>query len=37
MMGSNGGTMMLFGWLAYVLFALVVILGIAALWKYLNK
>jgi len=37
MMGSNGGTMMFFGWIAYVLFVVVIILSIAALWKYLQK
>lgn len=37
MMGSNGGTMMFFGWLAYVLIAILVVLGIMALWKYLSK
>ena len=37
MMGSNGGTMMLFGWLAYVLIVVLVVFGIAALWKYLIK
>jgi len=36
MMGLNGGTMMFFGWLAYVLFVALIILGIAALWKYLK-
>lgn len=37
MMGSNGGAMMFFGWIAYVLFIVLIILGIAALWKYLQK
>ncbi|TSC93821.1 MAG: Uncharacterized protein Athens101428_520 [Candidatus Berkelbacteria bacterium Athens1014_28] len=37
MMGSYGGTMMLFGWLAYILIVVLIFLSIAALWKYLNK
>lgn len=37
MMGSNGGTMMFFGWLAYILIVALIILGIVALWKYLQK
>lgn len=37
MMGTNGGTMMFFGWLAYILFIVLIILGIATLWKYLQK
>ncbi|AKM82622.1 MAG: hypothetical protein UT28_C0001G0845 [Berkelbacteria bacterium GW2011_GWE1_39_12] len=37
MMGSNGGVMMLFGWLAYLLFVVLIVLGIAAILKYLKK
>lgn len=37
MIGSNGGTMMFFGWIAYILIIGLIILGIIALWKYLNK
>lgn len=37
MMGSYGGTMMFFGWLAYILFAVLIVLGIAALMKYLKS
>jgi len=38
MMGGVGGQgMMLFAWLTYILFSAVLVLGIAALWKYINK
>ncbi|MDO8443962.1 MAG: hypothetical protein Q7S80_00440 [bacterium] len=37
MMGSNGGTMMFLGWVAYVLVVALIVLAIMALWKYLNK
>lgn len=38
MMGVGaGGTMMFFGWILYLLIAVILILGIAALWKYLQK
>lgn len=37
MMGSNGSTFMFFGWLAYVLLTVLIVLGIAALMKYLKK
>jgi len=37
MMGLNGGAMMFFGWLAYVLFVVLIILGVVALWKYISK
>lgn len=35
--GGTGGTMMFFGWVLYLLIAAILILGIAALWKYLKK
>jgi len=37
MMGSNGGTLMFFGWFSYILVIILLIFGIAALWKYLQK
>lgn len=37
MMGSNGGTMMFLGWIAYILFTVLLVLSIIALWKYLQK
>lgn len=37
MMGSGGGSMMLFAWLTYALVVALLVLGIAALWKYINK
>lgn len=38
MMGSwNGGGMMFFGWVFYVLLFVLMVLAIAALWKYVNK
>jgi hypothetical protein len=37
MTGIDGGSMMIFGWLVYILLVALIILGIAALWKYINK
>lgn len=37
MNGDNGGGMMLFAWITYVLVIALLVLGIAALWKYVNK
>ena len=37
MMGGYGGGMMIFAWTTYVLVTALLILGIAALWKYINK
>lgn len=38
MMGGVGGSnMMFFAWVAYVLFVVLLILGIVALWKYINR
>lgn len=37
MNGANGGGMMLFSWVAYILAIVLLVLGIAALWKYINK
>ncbi len=35
MMG--GGSMMFLSWLVYVLVVILLVLGIVALWKYINK
>lgn len=32
-----GGGMMIFGWVTYILVIILLVLGIAALWKYINK
>lgn len=37
MTGGNGSAMMLFGWLIYILLVALIVLGIAALWKYINR
>jgi len=37
MRGLGGGSMMFFAWTTYVLGTALLLLGIAALWKYLNK
>lgn len=41
MMGYNymigGGSMMLFAWVVYLLVVVLLGLGIAALWKYINQ
>jgi hypothetical protein len=37
MNGDNGGGMMLFAWILYFLAVAVLVLGIMALWKYINK
>ena len=38
MMGWGGGfPMMFFGWIIYILLIILLCLGIAALWKFLNK
>ena len=37
MNGAGGGSMMAFAWLNYILITALLILGIAALWKYLNN
>lgn len=37
MSGSSNGGMMLFAWLTYVLVIALLVLGIVALWKYINK
>ena len=36
-MGSSGGGLMFFSWTTYILLTALLILGIAALWKYINK
>jgi len=37
MYGAGSGGMFIFGFLFYILVLTLMILGIAALWKYLNK
>jgi len=37
MTGDNGISMMLFGWIIYLLFIVLLVLGISALWKYISK
>lgn len=37
MRGDDGGGMMLFSWVIYVLVVALLVLGIMALWKYVNK
>ncbi len=37
MSGSGGSSVMLFAWITYILFTVLLVLGIAALWKYINK
>lgn len=37
MMGGWGSGMMAFGWIFYVLLLVLMVLAIAALWKYVNK
>lgn len=37
MMGNNGGFMMAGSWLMYILMVVLLVLGIAALWKYISK
>lgn len=37
MSGASGAGMMLFGWVLYILLVLLLVFGIAALWKYLKK
>ena len=37
MSGYNGGGMMFFAWILYVLVAVALVLGSMALWKYINK
>jgi hypothetical protein len=37
MMGGAGGGVMFFAWIAYLLVTVLIIFGIAALWKYINK
>lgn len=35
--GPGGGSMMLFAWTTYALGTVLIVLGIIALWKYINK
>lgn len=37
MSGMYGGGFMAFGWLLYVLTLVLLVLGIAALWKYIQR
>ena len=37
MSGVGGSNMMLFAWVTYILVVVLLVLGIAALWKYINK
>ena len=37
MMGGSGGTMMFFAWTTYILVTALLVLGVVALWKYINK
>ncbi len=37
MTGVNGSTMMFFAWTTYILFTIILILVIVALWKYISK
>ncbi len=37
MSGVGGGGMMFFAWTTYVLATALLVLGIIALWKYVNK
>ena len=36
-MMNGGGSMMFFAWISYVLVIVLLVLAIAALWKYVNK
>lgn len=35
--GASGGGMMFFAWIIYILVIATLVLGIAALWKYIKK
>lgn len=35
--GGSGSSMMLFAWITYLLVTVVLVLAIAALWKYISK
>jgi hypothetical protein len=37
MFGGGGGGMMYFSWVTYLLVVTLLVLGIVALWKYINK
>jgi len=37
MLGGAGGGLMLFAWVTYILVVALLVLGIVALWKYINK
>lgn len=35
--GTGSGSMMFFAWVTYILLTVLLVLGIAALWKYVTK
>ncbi|MDO8442825.1 MAG: hypothetical protein Q7S81_00990 [bacterium] len=37
MLGGGGSSMMFFSWITYTLVVTLLVLGIIALWKYINK
>lgn len=37
MMGGFGSSIMFFSWITYIIVIILLILGIAALWKYINS
>ncbi|MFA6383206.1 MAG: hypothetical protein WCX17_02185 [Parcubacteria group bacterium] len=37
MNGAGGSGMMLFAWVNYILVVVLLVLGIVAFWKYINK
>jgi len=37
MMGAGGGGALFLSWIVYVLTIILLILGVGALWKYINK
>lgn len=37
MMGNGSSGMMFFAWITYILVVVLLVLGIAALWKYIKK
>lgn len=37
MSGVSGGSMMAWAWITYILIVILLVLGIVALWKYINQ
>jgi len=37
MAGGGSGTMMFFAWIIYILVILLLVFGLMALWKYINR